>query len=228
MSHRKRSMPDTEGNVLVPSSHVVDANSMLDQQQQQQYSNRKRCCGTPSNPAPGELQADEVATYLHGLSSHLANNQLQHASTVLGAAGWQAFAELNILLARCLSSGALTDNLLRSYSRFTLQPRQQLWERYSKYAADRGSLSGQQLELLRFLLGCVLDPFPDCALTEVTLDLPPWMVSWASRWGMYSSSNRITLIRLEAYAPIDPCSSSSGAMSAPRNPARVLFVPAMV
>lgn len=70
----------------------------------------------------------------------------------------QAFAELNILLARCLSSGALTDNLLRSYSRFTLQPRQQLWERYSKYAADRGSLSGQQLELLRFLLGCVLDP----------------------------------------------------------------------
>lgn len=70
--------------------------------------------------------------------------------------------------------------------------------------------------------------FPDCALTEVTLDLPPWMVSWASRWGMASSSNRITLIRLEAYAPVDPCSSSSGAMSAPRNPARVLFVPAMV
>lgn len=75
--------------MLVPSSHMVDTNSMLDQQQQQQYSNRKRCCGTASNPAPGELQADEVVTYLHGLSSHLANNQLQHASTVLGAAGWQ-------------------------------------------------------------------------------------------------------------------------------------------
>lgn len=87
MSHRKRSLPDNEGgDVLVPSSHAVD--TRLDQQQQQ-YSNRKRCCGTPSNPAPGELQADEVATYLHGMSSHLANNQLQHASTVLGTAGWQ-------------------------------------------------------------------------------------------------------------------------------------------
>jgi hypothetical protein len=67
--------------------------------------------------------------------------------------------------------------------------------------------------------------FPDCALTEVTLDLPPWMVSWASRWGMASSSNRITLIRLEAYAPTDPCSSS---MSAARQFARVLYVPAVV
>lgn len=70
----------------------------------------------------------------------------------------QAFAELNILLGHSLSSGALTDKLLRSYSRFTLQPRQQLWERYSKYAAHRANLSAQQMELLRFLLGCVLDP----------------------------------------------------------------------
>lgn len=78
------------------------------------------------------------------------------------------------------------------------------------------------LHLSHWLLLC---RFPDCALTEVTLDLPPWMVSWASRWGMASSSNRITLIRLEAYTPVDPCSSSS--MSTARNPSRVMYVPAL-
>jgi hypothetical protein len=70
----------------------------------------------------------------------------------------QAFAELNILLASCLSSGALTDKLLCSYSRFTLQARDRLWQHYSKYAADKASLTAQQQELLRFLLECVLAP----------------------------------------------------------------------
>jgi hypothetical protein len=71
---------------------------------------------------------------------------------------------------------------------------------------------------------CLSCRHPDCALTEVTLDLPPWMVSWCSRWGLANSSNRIRLIRLEAYAPIDPSSSSS--MGTGRQPARVLYLPA--
>jgi hypothetical protein len=70
----------------------------------------------------------------------------------------QAFAELNILLESCLVSGAPTDKLLRSYSRFTVQARDRLWHHYSKYAADKASLTTQQLELLRFLLECVLAP----------------------------------------------------------------------
>jgi hypothetical protein len=68
----------------------------------------------------------------------------------------QAFAELNILLSSCLSSRALPDQLLRSYSRFTLQPRAELWGRYSTYAAAKANLSPQELQLLRFLLEWVL------------------------------------------------------------------------
>jgi hypothetical protein len=68
----------------------------------------------------------------------------------------QAFAELNILLSSCLASGALPDQLLRSYSRFTLQPRAELWDRYNTYAAAKANLSAQELQLLRFLLEWVL------------------------------------------------------------------------
>jgi hypothetical protein len=35
------------------------------------------------------MTADEVATYLHSLSSHLDNSQVEHASQVLNAAGWK-------------------------------------------------------------------------------------------------------------------------------------------
>jgi hypothetical protein len=70
----------------------------------------------------------------------------------------QAFAELNILLSSCLASGALADQLLRSYSRFTLQPRAELWGRYSTYAAAKANLSAKELQLLRFLLEWVLAP----------------------------------------------------------------------
>ena len=67
---------------------------------------------------------------------------------------WQALAELNILLV----SGALPCGSLHSYSCFTQQPREQLWQHYSKYAAGRAQLSPQQLELLRFMLEWVLSP----------------------------------------------------------------------
>ena len=46
-----------------------------------------------------------------------------------------------------MSSGALPDHLLRSYSRFTLQPRAELWGRYSTYAAAKANLSAQELHL---------------------------------------------------------------------------------
>lgn len=69
--------------------------------------------------------------------------------------------------------------------------------------------------------------YPACSLTEVTLDLPPWMVSWASRWGMTSSRGHIKVVRLEAYAPIDPCSSSRAGAGC-RQPARVIHVPVML
>lgn len=169
--------------------------------QQQQQSN-KRSCGTAANPAPGQLPADQVAKYLHSLSAHLNNRQLEHASMVLTTEGWQvggscglcsqaakklavssappapshllilllshallllhpspqAFAELNLLLSNCLESGMLPGHLMRSYSRFTLQTRAALWQRYSSYVAGKDTLSPQQLELLRFLLEFVLAP----------------------------------------------------------------------
>lgn len=68
------------------------------------------------------------------------------------------------------------------------------------------------------------------------------MVSWASRWGMAmvpgsSSSSTggtaggggpsITLIQLEAFAPVDPSSSRSAASNPARKPVRKLFVPAV-
>jgi hypothetical protein len=43
----------------------------------------------PSHPAPGELSHQTVATYLHSLSSHLNNLQLEHAGQVLTPEGWQ-------------------------------------------------------------------------------------------------------------------------------------------
>lgn len=67
---------------------VLDTNNALydiSEPRQQQ----KRSCGTACHPAPGELKADEVATYLHGLSAHLNNSQLDHASLVLDTAGWK-------------------------------------------------------------------------------------------------------------------------------------------
>lgn len=73
---------------------------------------------------------------------------------------------------------------------------------------------------------CAGRRFPNCSLTEVTLDLPPSMVSWASRWGT-ASGGHIKLVRLEAYAPLDPCSSSR-AGAAGQQPARVVYVPALL
>lgn len=60
----------------------------------------------------------------------------------------------------------------------------------------------------------------------MTLQLPPWMVSWASRWGMTRNGNRVTLVVLEAYPSRDPTSSS--AAGGARKPARTLFVPAIM
>lgn len=76
------------------------------------------------------------------------------APSALPCVLWQALAELNILLA----SGALPCGSLHSYSCFTQQPREQLWQHFSKYAACRAQLSPQQLELLRFMLEWVLSP----------------------------------------------------------------------
>ena len=70
----------------------------------------------------------------------------------------QAFAELNILLGRCLSSGAITDQQLLAFSCFTPVSRAQLWQRYSSYAASKAALSEHQMQLLRFLLETVLAP----------------------------------------------------------------------
>lgn len=84
--------------------------------------------------------------------------------------------------------------------------------------------SHQQSELRQCTV-CLQCRFPDCALTEVTLDLPLGMVSWASRWGMASS--RIKVFRLEAYAALDACSIRNG-MGAPSQPARVIYVPALL
>ena len=53
---------------------------------------QKRCCGTSSYPAPGELSTEQVAEYLHSLSSHLDHSTVEHASRVLSAAGWQVRA----------------------------------------------------------------------------------------------------------------------------------------
>lgn len=88
---RKRSFPDNEGgDVLVDTHMAIDTNNTVDQQQPSSSTHsHKRCCGTASNPAPGELHADDVATYLHSLSSHLNNSQLEHASMVLSAEGWK-------------------------------------------------------------------------------------------------------------------------------------------
>jgi hypothetical protein len=176
----------------------------------------------------------------------------------------QAFAELNILINQQLSgsnsSNGLPEGLLRGYHSFVLQPRARLWGVYSAYVASRhGGLAGShhssgqhasqhggplataghssQLALLRFLLETVLAPYPDASLAEVTLSLPPHLVSWASRWGMLlrgcSGSmgatagpvSCISLIEVEAYAPLDPSSSRTATM---RRPARKLFVPAML
>lgn len=87
---RKRSLSDADAGDIM----LMDTNNTFDQQQQQHSQSssgqqQKRCCGTGRHPAPGELKADQVMTYLHSLSAHLTNGQLQYASTVLSAEGWQ-------------------------------------------------------------------------------------------------------------------------------------------
>jgi hypothetical protein len=102
---------------------------------------------------------------------------------------------------------------------------------YSSYAGAgaKAGERGTQLGLLRYLLEWVLAPYPDASLTEVTLQLPAWLVGWASRWGFAASGSgsscRITLIMVEAFAPLDPGSSRSAIT--PRRPVRKLFIPAM-
>jgi hypothetical protein len=68
---------------------AMDTNNRVDQQPSFSAHSHKRCCGTASNPAPGELHPDEVSTYLHSLSSHLNNSQLEHARKVLSTEGWK-------------------------------------------------------------------------------------------------------------------------------------------
>lgn len=82
---RKRCLSSSNdaGDVVVADS--VNAHDQLDAADRQ----HKRCCGTVSHPAPGELSTEQVASYLHGLSSHLDQSTVEHASRVLSAAGWQ-------------------------------------------------------------------------------------------------------------------------------------------
>lgn len=83
---RKRCFGDHDqvGEVFADCSNTYDQHTGSSSRGQ-----LKRCCGTTRNPAPGEMTADEVATYLHSLSSHLDNSQVEHASQVLNAAGWK-------------------------------------------------------------------------------------------------------------------------------------------
>lgn len=89
---RKRCLSSSNdaGDVVVTASQQdsITAAHSRDVPDRQQ----KRCCGTSSYPAPGELSTEQVAEYLHSLSSHLDHSTVEHASRVLSAAGWQVRA----------------------------------------------------------------------------------------------------------------------------------------
>lgn len=87
---------------------AMDTTSSQDQQQRSfstASQQQKRCCGTARNPAPGELKADEVAIYLHSLSSHLNSSQLEAAGTVLSAEGWKVSSISTVAVAVATNHG---------------------------------------------------------------------------------------------------------------------------
>lgn len=179
--------------------------------------------------AGGEMSQREVQAWIDTLSRRFPScpSALQRASS-LDASGWQALAELNVLLSA--HWGSLPSSALAGFHAFTIKDRASLWAAYAAHqgcpqAASAGldPASPRHLQLLRFLLEWVLSPYPQASITCYTIQLPSWLVGWASRWGWASPT--VSLIVLQAYAPLDPSSSSRAQTAQPRRTAMQIFVP---
>lgn len=114
---------------------------------------------------------------------------------------------------------------------FTTQDRLSLWLNYAKAhsvseaaakSAAPATYTPRHLQLVRFLLEYVLAGEQEASVTEYQIALPPWMVSYAARWG-WGSSGVISLLVLQAYQPA--ADSGLSRASSSRQPTHRLFVP---
>lgn len=232
MSARKRSFD------LVMDGCGAASGVAVDDQQQQRRGAAKRC----GHLGVGELQFAEVQRFLErlSLSRHMpACPAALEQATGLSAAGWQAMAELHLLCEARFSS--VSSDMLKQYHCFCRKPRAELWhcllahherqlqqQQHHHQQHQQGLQAGLPvaLQLVRFLLEAVLSPYPTASLVKYTMLLPPWLVSWAARWGW--SSPTITVLILEAFAPAGGA-DGAGASGQRRQqaPAAKLFVPVL-
>lgn len=169
----------------------------------------KRACTCVQGGAMTDTEVMEFLAHL----SHELGSSFQPPTGGLNGSLWSCMAELNRLLDGKLATISGGDNL-QCFHSFIRTTRENAWLRFASckglHVEDAAALARGEvppcgpvpewMQLVSFMLGPALRPFPLASLIEYTVQLPSSLLSWAARWGL-NDSRGVMLLHVQAILP---------------------------